>query len=311
MNLELISFVLLGLSLLLIGANYLVQSIVELSEKLKISKLIVATCTLAFGTTIPELATSLNAILIEPSHPAIAIGNIIGSNIANIFLILGVASLINPIIFQENKIMLMESKVNLWIIFFPISIMIFSITGPISQLISIFMIIFLFLLFYKRIRIGKIENSSSNNEKAYFSVFLMLILSLLSVLYGSKILINSSINIAQVFGVSERFIGLSLVAIGTSLPELTTAIIASLKKLNDIAIGNVLGANTYNLLGILSIVEIIEPSSILKYIENIDIYYLMISTFLLIFFIKKVKLLNRGAGFIFLLSYISYIYLVY
>ena len=128
---------------------------------------------------------------------------------------------------------------------------------------------------------------------------------------GSKILINSSINIAQVFGVSERFIGLSLVAIGTSLPELTTAIIASLKKLNDIAIGNVLGANTYNLLGILSIVEIIEPSSILKYIENIDIYYLMISTFLLIFFIKKVKLLNRGAGFIFLLSYISYIYLVY
>ena len=139
----------------------------------------------------------------------------------------------------------------------------------------------------------------------------MLILSLLSVLYGSKILINSSINIAQVFGVSERFIGLSLVAIGTSLPELTTAIIASLKKLNDIAIGNVLGANTYNLLGILSIVEIIEPSSILKYIENIDIYYLMISTFLLIFFIKKVKLLNRGAGFIFLLSYISYIYLVY
>ena len=148
MNLELISFVLLGLSLLLIGANYLVQSIVELSEKLKISKLIVATCTLAFGTTIPELATSLNAILIEPSHPAIAIGNIIGSNIANIFLILGVASLINPIIFQENKIMLMESKVNLWIIFFPISIMIFSITGPISQLISIFMIIFLFLLFY-------------------------------------------------------------------------------------------------------------------------------------------------------------------
>ena len=120
-------------------------------------------------------------------------------------------------------------------------------------------------------------------------------------------LVDSSVRIAQYFNISERVIGLSLLAVGTSLPELITAIIASMKRMSGITLGTILGANTYNILGILSFVEIIKPSSILKNIKSIDIFLLVVASTLLIMFLLNDKKITRLKGFIFLFIYTLYI----
>ena len=153
---------------------------------------------------------------------------------------------------------------------------------------------------------GKKINIKHSILLILFKIFICVV----GLLLGSHLLINGSVEIAQHYKISERVIGLSLIAIGTSLPELTTAVIASLKKKHGIALGTVLGANMYNILVLLSAVEIIQPSSILKNIESIDIYMLGISSILLFFFINDKKI-SKKQGLILLSVYILYIYSIY
>ena len=304
MNLDTIFITLASLIILLFGANYLVKNIVYLGKKINVSNFVIASLTLAFGTTIPEFAVSLNAVLSLPPHPGIAVGNIFGSNIANILLILGVAALIYPIKINYDKLTRIEIKINFLIIFFPATIIFFNIANEGSFILSCIAILTLIFLMQQRFTLGKIDNSNNNIEKSLISI-------LFTFLIGSHFLLNGSIKIAEYFHISERVIGLSLVAIGTSLPELTTAIMASLKKIEGVALGNVLGANTYNILGILGIVEIIERSSISKNVMSIDIYFLTIATLLLSFVLWKRKKLDIKFSLIFLTTYIFYIYLIY
>ncbi len=311
MNLDTIFITLASLIILLFGANYLVKNIVYLGKKINVSNFVIASLTLAFGTTIPEFAVSLNAVLSLPPHPGIAVGNIFGSNIANILLILGVAALIYPIKINYDKLTRIEIKINFLIIFFPATIIFFNIANEGSFILSCIAILTLIFLMQQRFTLGKIDNSNNNIEKSLISILFTLFLSLLAILIGSHFLLNGSIKIAEYFHISERVIGLSLVAIGTSLPELTTAIMASLKKIEGVALGNVLGANTYNILGILGIVEIIERSSISKNVMSIDIYFLTIATLLLSFVLWKRKKLDIKFSLIFLTTYIFYIYLIY
>ena len=310
MNLDTIFITLASLIILLFGANYLVKNIVYLGKKINVSNFVIASLTLAFGTTIPEFAVSLNAVLSLPPHPGIAVGNIFGSNIANILLILGVAALIYPIKINYDKLTRIEIKINFLIIFFPATIIFFNIANEGSFILSCIAILTLIFLMQQRFTLGKIDNSNNNIEKSLISILFTLFLSLLAILIGSHFLLNGSIKIAEYFHISERVIGLSLVAIGTSLPELTTAIMASLKKIEGVALGNVLGANTYNILGILGIVEIIERSSISKNVMSIDIYFLTIATLLLSFVLWKRKKLDIKFSLIFLTTYIFYIYLL-
>lgn len=311
MNLDTIFITLASLIILLFGANYLVKNIVYLGKKINVSNFVIASLTLAFGTTIPEFAVSLNAVLSLPPHPGIAVGNIFGSNIANILLILGVAALIYPIKINYDKLTRIEIKINFLIIFFPATIIFFNIANEGSFILSCIAILTLIFLMQQRFTLGKIDNSNNNIEKSLISILFTLFLSLLAILIGSHFLLNGSIKIAEYFHISERVIGLSLVAIGTSLPELTTAIMASLKKIEGVALGNVLGANTYNILGILGIVEIIERSSISKNVMSIDIYFLTIATLLLSFVLWKRKKLDIKFSLVFLTTYIFYIYLIY
>jgi len=311
MNLDTIFITLASLIILLFGANYLVKNIVYLGKKINVSNFVIASLTLAFGTTIPEFTVSLNAVLSLPPHPGIAVGNIFGSNIANILLILGVAALIYPIKINYDKLTRIEIKINFLIIFFPATIIFFNIANEGSFILSCIAILTLIFLMQQRFTLGKIDNSNNNIEKSLISILFTLFLSLLAILIGSHFLLNGSIKIAEYFHISERVIGLSLVAIGTSLPELTTAIMASLKKIEGVALGNVLGANTYNILGILGIVEIIERSSISKNVMSIDIYFLTIATLLLSFVLWKRKKLDIKFSLIFLTTYIFYIYLIY
>ena len=311
MNLDTIFITLASLIILLFGANYLIKNIVYLGKKINVSNFVIASLTLAFGTTIPEFAVSLNAVLSLPPHPGIAVGNIFGSNIANILLILGVAALIYPIKINYDKLTRIEIKINFLIIFFPAIIIFFNIANEGSFILSCIAILTLIFLMQQRFSLGKIDNSNNNIEKSLISILFTLFLSLLAILIGSHFLLNGSVKIAEYFHISERVIGLSLVAIGTSLPELTTAIMASLKKIEGVALGNVLGANTYNILGILGIVEIIERSSISKNVMYIDIHFLTIATLLLSFVLWKRKKLDIKFSLIFLTTYIFYIYLIY
>ena len=149
------------------------------------------------------------------------------------------------------------------------------------------------------------------NNKSILITSFLLFLSLIAVIIGSDYLLDNTVKIAQHYNVPNRVIGLSILAVGTSLPELTTAIISALKKLKGVALGNVLGANAYNILGILSLVEIIEPSSILNNALRIDIYFLIIATIMLGFVLMKLKAINKNIGLIFISIYILYIYLIY
>ena len=312
MNFDIIFFTILGLALLLFGANFLIKYIVILAKKINVSYFIIASCTVAFGTTIPELATSLKAVLSKPPHPGIAVGNLLGSNIANILFIIGLVSIINPIKINFDKLLNTEIKINFFIIFFPTSIILFNLPNNLTFYLSIIMLVALIYFLYERI----ITEKEINKEREYVGeslilIIFLIILSLIIIIVGSNYFINGSVKIAQHFNVSERIIGLSLVALGTSLPELITAIIAAIKKLQGIALGNVLGANAYNILGILGIVEIIEPSAILKNTGKIDILFLTISTILLATILMKKQNINRFHGLFFLASYILYIYVIY
>ena len=302
----------IGLIFLLLGSNYLIKNIVLLAKKINVSQFIIASCTIALGTTMPELTTSLKSILSNPPHPGIAVGNLIGSNIANILLIIGIAAIIYPISINIKKIINLEIFISFAIILFPASIIFINLSKDITFCLSILIFVLFIYLIYKRI------NSENNNDQnikiidqSTSFILMKILVSIIGLIIGSKFLIDGSVQIAQQFGVSERVIGLSLLAIGTSLPELSTAIMASIKKIHGVALGNVLGANTYNILGILSIVEIIEPSSILNNTKRIDIYFLIISTIILSLLIFKTKKINRVYGLLFLFIYFFYIYLIY
>jgi cation:H+ antiporter len=311
MILDTIIYAIFGLLTLLLGANYLIRHIVILAKKLNISNFIIASCTLAFGTTIPELATSLKAILNEPSYPGIAVGNVIGSNIANIFLILGISSIIFPTAINFDKFIIKEQRINLLIILFPASIIFLNFQKNLSTGIAVVMLCALIFLIYNKINTIRTNNEKNKDNKSILITSFLLFLSLIAVIIGSDYLLDNTVKIAQHYNVPNRVIGLSILAVGTSLPELTTAIISALKKLKGVALGNVLGANAYNILGILSLVEIIEPSSILNNALRIDIYFLIIATIMLGFVLMKLKAINKNIGLIFVSIYILYIYLIY
>ena len=311
MTFNIILLTISGLFVLLISANYLIENIVFLAKKINVSKFIIASCTVAFGTTMPELTTSLKSILANPPHPGIAVGNLIGSNIANILLIMGVSAIIFPVKISSDKLINLELQASVIILLFPAAIFFLKLDNDISVFISFLMLLFFIWFFRERMRLEKKNtNEKINIKQKTFFLLSKIIFCVVGLILGANFLIDGSVQIAQHYEVSERVIGLSLIAIGTSLPELTTAVIASIKRRHGIALGTVLGANMYNILVLLSVVEIIQPTSIIKNIQSIDIFVLAVSSFFLFLFIKDKKITGLE-GFILLFIYILYVYSIY
>ena len=311
MTVNIILLTISGLFVLLISANYLIENIVFLAKKINVSKFIIASCTVAFGTTMPELTTSLKSILANPPHPGIAVGNLIGSNIANILLIMGVSAIIFPVKISSDKLINLELQASVIILIFPAAIFFLKLDNDISVFISFLMLLFFIWFFRERMRLEKKNtNKKINIKQKTFFLLSKIIFCVVGLILGANFLIDGSVQIAQHYEVSERVIGLSLIAIGTSLPELTTAVIASIKRSHGIALGTVLGANMYNILVLLSVVEIIQPTSIIKNIKSIDIFVLAVSSFFLFLFIKDKKITGLE-GFILLFIYILYVYSIY
>ena len=296
----------LGLSLLIAGSNYLLKSAVDLSIKLNLSKVVIGLTVVSFATSAPELLISISSALKGSSD--IAISNVLGSNIANLGLVLGTA-----LCFTSIKIPKSNIKYD-WTFMMFVSILFYFflkdfIINRIEGLI-LFVTLIIFLFFIVKIRKDEHMDDVVENEKvSNFKILLLLIFSSLLLYFGSELFVKSSIYFANYFGVSERVIGLTLVAIGTSLPELVTTLVAIYKSELDISIGNIIGSNIFNILAVIGITSLITDLNILsESILSFDIYVMIFFSFILLIFYlsSKNRFLNIYHGLVYLLLFITY-----
>ena len=300
-----------GLILLIGGSNYLLKSAVELSVKLKLSKVVIGLTVVSFATSAPELLISISSAL--KGSADIAISNVIGSNIANIGLVLGSALFFTRIKIPKSN--MVYDWTFLMIISFVFYFFLNDYTVNRVEGIILFtgLILFLFLI----VKIRKDDSNDDISDEVTLSNLNILVYIIISsfVLYvGSELFVNSSIYFAKYFGVSERVIGLTLVAIGTSLPELVTTLVAIYKSELDISIGNIIGSNIFNILAVIGITSIITDLNILSDgILEFDIYVMILFSFVLLLFYlsTKKRLLNTYHGLIYFICFIAYyIYII-
>ena len=307
-------FFILGFFILIKGATLLVDGSASIAKKLKISSIVIGLTIVAFGTSMPELIVNIFASVQNNSE--IAIGNILGSNISNILLILGISAIIYPISANKNTV-LKEIPFNLLAIvilgIIANDIIIdgqnFSSITRIDGLILIsFFIIFLYYVFgitkSAEDIVGKDEIKVLSYSKAVFYI----ILGLIGLIVGGKWIVDGAVEIAKFFNISESLIGLTIIALGTSLPELATSAIAAYKKQSDIAIGNIIGSNIFNIFWILGVSAIIRPLPF-NASSNKDISVAIFASVILflIMFIGKKRAIERSQGIFMVIAYIGYI----
>ena len=306
------TLVIIGFVLLIKGAGALVSGASSLAKKFNISELAIGLTIVALGTSAPELV--VNIISGTAGHSEVVFGNIIGSNIFNLFLILGVAGTIYPLVVQRNTV-LKELPFSLFItllFFYLINDRLFN-KGSEDMLSSwdaiILSIFFLVFLSYVFVSMKSNPDNGPSDIKIYggWGTTLRIIGGLGGLILGGKLVVDNAVEIAKVFEVSEKLIGLTIIAAGTSLPELATSAVAAYKKQADIAIGNVVGSNIFNILFVLGITGLITP---LHYDSslNTDLYILMGGAVLLLLFMFTVnkKKLDRREAFVYLLSFVGY-----
>lgn len=314
--LEYILFI-IGIALLIKGADILVEGSSALAKKFNVSALVIGLTIVAFGTSLPELVVSLLSALRGASD--MAFGNIVGSNIANILLILGITTIIknikvpNSTTWKEIPFSLLGAVV-LFIfanIFFLDHMKITSILRFEGLILLLFFAIFLYYV----IELAKKDKTSGNEENqqihslSSFKITLFILGGLVALYFGGKWTVDGAVSLARLFGLSEYFIGLTIVAVGTSLPELVTSVIAGIKGNADISIGNVVGSNIFNIFFVLGLTALIFPIT-LPVSATIDLLVLLGTTILLFIFMFMGKRheLERWQGILFILLYVAYVY---
>jgi len=306
-----------GLILLIKGAGWLVDGASSLARKYHISELIIGLTIVAFGTSAPELV--VNVIAAFENHPDIVFGNIVGSNIVNLFLILGISGIITPLVVQRSTVW-KEIPFSLFaalILFFLVNDVMFfqsnnNIMGRIDGLILLTFFILFIIYIFRQMRKDKDLPQPETIIKNNFKIWLFIIAGLASLVVGGKLIVNSAIQIASSMGVSEKVISLTIVAIGTSLPEMATSVVAAIKKNKDLAVGNIIGSNIFNIFLILSVSSLVRPISF-DTVFNTDIFILVGGTIFLFtaMFTGTKKKLDRWEAAVLLTIYIGYtIYLI-
>lgn len=300
-----------GLVLLVVGASWLVKAASILAKKYGISDLALGLTLVAFGTSAPELF--VNTIAALQHHQDIVLGNIIGSNNFNLFFILGLTGLITPLVVQKSTVwkeIPLSLLSALLVLLLGNSIMGMAVPS-ISRVDGIVLLLFFVVfLYYINKQLKNEPDSISVEIKAgsNLKIGALFIFGLAGLIVGSKFVTGSAIEIATTYGVSEKTIGLTIVAAGTSLPELATTVIAALKGNNKIAVGNVVGSNIFNILFILASSALINP---IAYSEafNLDVFFLIIGTCFLfmVLVLNKNYTLNRLFSFLLMAVYIAYI----
>jgi cation:H+ antiporter len=313
-------YCLAGFLLLYFGAEWLVKGSSSLARNLGITPIVIGLTVVAFGTSAPELVISLFASIQDKSM--IAVGNVIGSNICNIALILGLAALFQPISGSESVVK-RDIPVMLVISFYLLIISLDSQLGRIEGA-SLFggVILYIFFNYYLAIKQSAKDKAgdtgiyeSGRIEIGYVSSrskqILLIIVGIAGVITGAQIVIPSAIKIMKILGVNEKFIGLTIVAFGTSLPELATSIVAAIRQEMDISIGNLIGSNVFNILSVLGAASLVRPIPITGgFIESgliIDYVFMMFTSFLPWVMMRNSLTVGRKGGMILLVCYIGYI----
>ena len=299
--------------MLVIGGEFIVRSSVALSLKFNISKLVIGMTVVAFATSLPELIVSINAAL--SNSPAIAINNVIGSNIANIALVLSIISILSFIKVDKNFYR------QDWPIMFGFSILltVFCITDMVLNRVegAILVVSLLFFIYFSlkksdnKLNIDDIDDKlvSTSNTK----IIIWLLISSVSLYFGAEFLVNGAVNFAKQINISEAVISVSIVAIGTSIPELAASLIAIAKKEKGISVGNLIGSNIFNIGSVLGITAIIKPIQIAQEIIERDIIWMLFFALLLLFMVilPRRNDLGKLKGFFMLLLYFVFITLAF
>lgn len=299
-----ILLILAGFVLLAISGESLVNGSVKVAKYFSLSEILVSAVIIGFGTSIPEMAVSVNAAL----HGAtdMAVSNVIGSNIANMFLITAVAAIIRPIIINSKEIK--DDAIFMLFATFTLLILNFSsiINLPIGILMLTAMICYIFFS-YKSERKYKDKEHIKCDTKKLFSALLLCIIGLIGLALSSTLLIEGALKLSKILEISEVIIGLTVIAIGSSLPEFVLAIVASYRRNSNIIIGNILGSNTFNLMAILGVTGMVKP---IRFEANIllhDTLILFVITVIFTSLLFLKRCISRLQGLLMLSTYLIYI----
>ena len=305
-----IGLLLIGFLVLIKGADWLVIGASSLARKHNVSDLAIGLTVVAFGTSAPEMVVNVFSAI--QGHQDIAFGNVIGSNNFNLFVILGIAGLIAPIAVQSSTVYreIPLSLLAVILLFFLANDFFLSDKLLLSRIDGLILLaMFALFLFYVKNQVGKDIKEPEEPHKQYTNLRIwgLILAGLTGLVAGGRLVVDNAINIATDFGISEKIIGLTIVAAGTSLPELATSVVAAVKKNNDIAVGNIIGSNIFNIFLILGVSSLINP---LKYDRsfNGDIYFLAAGTVVLfiLMFTGRRKKLDRWEAAILLSSFIFF-----
>lgn len=303
-------FLLLGLVLLVAGGESFVRGSVAIARRLGMSPMLIGLTLMGFGTSLPEMVTSVQAAL--DGAPGIAMGNVVGSNIANILLILGVAAAIYPVkvdrgvLRRDGSVLVISALATLAIV----------LVGTLGRIAG-FILVGLLIAYVVRSYLFERQNKASQaaeEEIAKTAVKGGIVVSILLALFGlgltllgARFLVSSAVELATALGISETVVGLTVVAIGTSLPELVTSVIAAARKHTDLALGNIIGSNIFNVFAILGVTALVQPIPVPPEILRLDIWVMLAATFGLIAFAYTAKRVERWEGAVFMLGYAGYV----
>jgi cation:H+ antiporter len=308
-----------GFVLLLFGAEYLVRGAVALARKLKVTPMIIGMTIVAYGTTAPEMVVSLQAAV--DGLPGISVGNVVGSNIANILLILGVSAVIFPIVVRPTALYRDAAMCMGTALLFTA----LALSGTIERwqggLMVAILVAFSIYAFRTERRRGRDNDPGDLPEelaeefkeppKPTWLSILSVVGGIVAVVAGARLLVTAAVVTAKSIGVGEEVIGLTIVAVGTSLPELATAVVAAWRRHSEVAVGNILGAGIYNLLAIMGMVAVVNPIPVPPQILVFDLWFMLLVTAALMSLLLLRKGLSRPVGALFLAGFVAYTTLQY
>lgn len=306
-------YILLGLAAMVVGGDLLVRGSVAVARGLRVPPMIIGLTLVGFGTSAPELVTSLQAAL--SGSPGIAVGNVLGSNIGNVLLILGIAALVSSIavdrraLMRDGTMLLLATGLALWALT----------SGEIGRLAGAGFIVFLgayltaTLVAERRrstaagaVYMGEADLLPTRPQRLWPAI-LMALAGLALTIFGARLLVGGAVGLAAAAGVSETLIGLTIVAIGTSTPELVTSVVAVRKGEGEVAFGNIIGSNIFNLLGILGVTALVAPIQVPAEVLELDIWVMLGTTLLLLLFAVTGARVSRGEAAVLLAGYAAYL----
>ncbi|MBC6695911.1 calcium/sodium antiporter [Terrisporobacter mayombei] len=302
---------LIGFFFLIKGADLFVEGSASIARRFNVPAMVIGLTIVAMGTSAPEAAVSITSSLVGQNDMSVA--NVVGSNFFNILIVLGFSSILNRLPVQDNTI----KKDTPFLLLISGLLLLFGLNFNINRIEGIIFLIFFAYFLIATIKSAKnIDNNTLAetattaelelvNESPIIKTILLSVIGIIGIILGGDMVVDSATNIATSFGMSENLVGLTIVAVGTSLPEFVTSVVAVKKGETEIAIGNVIGSNIFNILFVLGLATIISPITISMF-ALIDIIFMIVITVLLYLFMKKNNSLNKTQGYLFIIIYIAY-----